>query len=109
MTRGRVLARYVEDSIPSQQPKSPDPPMGAPRLSGRAVMQRHVERSPDARMTADDLLEPEFDLRSDAVTQPTEAMWDAMRAARLGWASLGEDASVAYLEEAGAELSGKEA
>jgi threonine aldolase len=49
------------------------------------------------------------DLRSDAVTQPTDEMWDAMRHARLGWAPSGDDPSVSRLEQVAAELTGKEA
>lgn len=49
------------------------------------------------------------DLRSDAITQPTEEMWAAMRDARLGWALVGEDPSVNALEAMAAELTGKEA
>jgi threonine aldolase len=49
------------------------------------------------------------DLRSDAVTQPTDEMWDAMRRARLGWAPAGDDPSVSRLEQVAAELTGKEA
>jgi len=51
----------------------------------------------------------ELDLRSDAVTTPTEAMWDAMRSATLGWALVAEDESVLRLEALAAELCGKEA
>src|SRR5437899_2447984 len=36
-------------------------------------------------------------------------MWRAMRAARLGWATYGDDASVNELEEVGAELLRKDA
>ncbi|MGH8765475.1 MAG: threonine aldolase family protein [Burkholderiales bacterium] len=50
-----------------------------------------------------------IDLRSDAVTRPTDEMWDAMRAAPLGWAAVGEDKNVHALEEAVADLLGKEA
>ena len=50
-----------------------------------------------------------IDLRSDAVTQPTEAMWDAMRSARIGWAAAGEDEHVAELEHEVAALLGKDA
>ena len=50
-----------------------------------------------------------IDLRSDAVTRPTAAMWDAMRQAELGWAPAGEDASVNALEDYAVALSGKEA
>ncbi len=49
------------------------------------------------------------DLRSDFCATPTEEMWEAMRAAQLGWASAGEDESVALLERRGADLLGKEA
>ena len=50
-----------------------------------------------------------IDLRSDAVTRPTEAMWEAQRRANLGWACAGEDRSVNELQSLAAELSGKEA
>src|SRR5712691_963382 len=50
-----------------------------------------------------------IDLRSDICAAPTDAMWEAMRAARLGWATYGEDESVNELERRGAELLGKEA
>lgn len=48
-----------------------------------------------------------IDLRSDLCSLPTEEMWDAMRSAELGWATIGEDASVNDLCERGAELLGK--
>lgn len=50
-----------------------------------------------------------IDLRSDAITQPTQAMWEAMRSAQLGWAPSGEDKSVKELESLAAEVTGKEA
>ena len=50
-----------------------------------------------------------IDLRSDLCTVPTEEMWDAMRAAELGWATYGEDLSVNDLCERVAELLGKPA
>ncbi|HEY4349450.1 MAG TPA: beta-eliminating lyase-related protein [Gaiellaceae bacterium] len=50
-----------------------------------------------------------IDLRSDICAGPTDEMWAAMRNAELGWATLGEDASVNLLESRGAELLGKEA
>lgn len=50
-----------------------------------------------------------IDLRSDICAAPTDAMWEAMRAARLGWATYGEDENVNELERRGAELLGKEA
>jgi threonine aldolase len=50
-----------------------------------------------------------IDLRSDAITQPTPAMWDAMRNARLGWAFAKEDPTVNELETYVADLSEKEA
>lgn len=49
-----------------------------------------------------------IDLRSDVCVLPTRAMWEAMRSADLGWALLGEDASVNRLERLGARLLGKE-
>jgi threonine aldolase len=50
-----------------------------------------------------------IDLRSDVHTLPTDEMWDAMRTARLGWATYGEDPSVNELQERMAGLLGKEA
>jgi threonine aldolase len=50
-----------------------------------------------------------IDLRSDLLTVPTEEMWDAMRAAELGWATYDEDASVAELCRRVADLLGKPA
>ena len=50
-----------------------------------------------------------IDLRSDLLSVPTEAMWEAMRAAELGWASFGEDPSVNELCERVATLLGKAA
>jgi threonine aldolase len=48
-----------------------------------------------------------IDLRSDLCSIPTEEMWEAMRSAELGWATIGEDASVSALCERAAELLGK--
>jgi threonine aldolase len=50
-----------------------------------------------------------IDLRSDICSSPTDEMWDAMRSARLGWATYGEDQNVGELERRGAELLGKQA
>lgn len=50
-----------------------------------------------------------IDLRSDLCSVPTDEMWEAMRAAELGWPKLGEDASLNTLCERTAELLGKEA
>ena len=50
-----------------------------------------------------------IDLRSDTVTQPTDAMWEVMRAAPLGDDVLGDEPSVINLEEMVANLLGKEA
>jgi threonine aldolase len=49
------------------------------------------------------------DLRSDTVTRPSAAMWDAMRAAPLGDDVLGDEPTVIQLEERVAALLGKEA
>ena len=49
-----------------------------------------------------------IDLRSDAITTPTDSMWEAMRAADLGWASAGQDTLLVELEETVAKLAGKE-
>jgi threonine aldolase len=49
-----------------------------------------------------------IDLRSDTVTRPTEAMWDAMREASLGDDTLEGDATVRTLEQEAAALLGKE-
>jgi threonine aldolase len=50
-----------------------------------------------------------IDLRSDALAPPTDEMWEAMRAAPLGWATNAEDPSVNELQERVAGLLGKEA
>ena len=50
-----------------------------------------------------------IDLRSDLCSVPTSEMWEAMRSAELGWASVGEDDSVNELCERVAELLGKSA
>jgi threonine aldolase len=50
-----------------------------------------------------------IDLRSDLHASPTDEMWEAMRSAKLGWATFGEDPSVNELQERVAALLGKEA
>jgi threonine aldolase len=50
-----------------------------------------------------------IDLRSDLHATPTYEMWEAMRAAPLGWATYGEDPSVNELQARMAGLLGKEA
>ena len=50
-----------------------------------------------------------IDLRSDLCSVPTDEMWEAMREAELGWATVGEDASVNLLCERVAGLLGKPA
>ena len=50
-----------------------------------------------------------IDLRSDVHAPPTDEMWEAMRSAKLGWATVGEDPSVNQLQERMAALLGKEA
>ena len=50
-----------------------------------------------------------IDLRSDLCSVPTEEMWEAMRRAELGWATVGEDASVNELCSRVADLLGKPA
>ncbi|MEZ5230493.1 MAG: low-specificity L-threonine aldolase [Acidimicrobiales bacterium] len=49
------------------------------------------------------------DLRSDTVTQPTDAMWDAMRSSPLGDDVMGDDPTINELEAFAADLLGKEA
>ena len=49
------------------------------------------------------------DLRSDTVTRPVPAMWDAMRRAPLGDDVFGDDPTVRELQERAAALLGKEA
>ncbi|MBC02092.1 MAG: low specificity L-threonine aldolase [Phycisphaerae bacterium] len=51
----------------------------------------------------------DVDLRSDTVTQPTDAMWEAMRNAPLGDDVLGDEPSVIALENRIADMLGKEA
>lgn len=55
------------------------------------------------------MTEPTIDLRSDLHAYPTDEMWAAMRSAKLGWATYGEDPSVNELQERMADLLGKEA
>ncbi len=50
-----------------------------------------------------------IDLRSDTITQPTEAMRQAMAAAEVGDDVFGEDRTVVRLEELAAQRMGKEA
>lgn len=50
-----------------------------------------------------------IDLRSDAVTQPTDEMWRAMRAAPPHWSADGADPSILALEARGCAATGKEA
>lgn len=50
-----------------------------------------------------------IDLRSDLCSVPTDEMWDAMRAAELGWPRFGEDASLNALCDRAAGLLGKAA
>ena len=50
-----------------------------------------------------------IDLRSDTVTQPTNAMRKAMAEAEVGDHVLGEDPTMTRLEEMAAEMLGKEA
>lgn len=50
-----------------------------------------------------------IDLRSDLCSVPTDAMWEAMRAAELGWPKFGEDAALNALCERTAQLLGKDA
>ncbi len=50
-----------------------------------------------------------IDLRSDLCAVPTDAMWEAMRTAELGWPRFGEDDSLNRLCERGAALLGKPA
>jgi threonine aldolase len=52
---------------------------------------------------------PAIDLRADIIGKPTEAMWEAMRNAELGWYVNREDPTVNRLEERMAEMTGKEA
>lgn len=52
---------------------------------------------------------PLLDFRSDTVTQPTPAMYEALRQAPLGDDVLGHDPTVLELEEETAQLLGKEA
>ena len=50
-----------------------------------------------------------IDLRSDTVTKPTQAMWEAMAKAEVGDDVYGEDPTVNRLQEMAAERLGKEA
>ena len=64
------------------------------------VTARHVEREDRS---------VDIDLRSDTVTRPTPAMWEAMAHAEVGDDVLGEDPTVRRLESLAAEMVGKEA
>src|SRR5450432_2665662 len=70
-----------------------------------AIRRRAV---PD-RLAVDSRAMKIIDVRSDTVTQPTEAMRRAMASAEVGDDVLGDDPSVNALEELAAELLGKEA
>ncbi|MCL5104645.1 MAG: aminotransferase class I/II-fold pyridoxal phosphate-dependent enzyme [Armatimonadetes bacterium] len=50
-----------------------------------------------------------IDFKSDIINEPTDAMWDAMRAAKPDWIIDRQDPSVNRLEEMAARLMGKEA
>jgi len=50
-----------------------------------------------------------IDLRSDTVTEPTQAMWEAMNNAVIGDDVFGEDKTVMSLESLAADILGKEA
>ncbi|HCP15037.1 MAG TPA: threonine aldolase, partial [Peptococcaceae bacterium] len=50
-----------------------------------------------------------IDLRSDTVTQPTEAMRQAMVSAQVGDDVYGEDTEINALQELAAQIVGKEA
>jgi threonine aldolase len=52
--------------------------------------------------------DPAIDLRSDLHAEPTDEMWEAMRSAKLGWATVGEDPYVNELQERMAGLLGKQ-
>ena len=49
------------------------------------------------------------DTRGEFILPPTEAMWEAMRSAELGWPLWGEDSNVNRLQEMIAQMTGKEA
>jgi threonine aldolase len=50
-----------------------------------------------------------IDCRSDVITQPTKAMWDAMQSAEMGWGLQNEDPSINELQDYAANLAGMEA
>ena len=56
-----------------------------------------------------DRRKPDIDTRGEFLLKPTDAMWEAMRSADIGWPSWGEDPYVTQLQKMGAELTGKEA
>ena len=56
-----------------------------------------------------DRRKPAIDTRGEFLLPPTEPMWEAMRAAEIGWPLLGEDPHVSRLQELAAEMTGKEA
>ncbi len=67
------------------------------------------ENQPGAKTPAPDSRAEVIDLRSDTVTRPTPAMRRAMAEAEVGDDVYGEDPTVNRLQEACAELLGKEA
>lgn len=54
-------------------------------------------------------MEPPIDLRSDTMTRPTDRMREAMATAEVGNSALGEDPTVARLEDEAAAVLGKDA
>jgi threonine aldolase len=56
-----------------------------------------------------DRKKPDIDTRGEFLLKPTDAMWEAMRSADIGWPSWGEDPYVNRLQELAAQLTGKEA
>lgn len=61
------------------------------------------------RTEAASVVRYEVDLRAEVLSRPTEAMWEAMRGAEIGWYGLGQDMNVSKLEEHVAALTGKSA
>ena len=72
-------------------------------------LSRFFEHGKRCGATMRDINSNRIDLRSDTVTQPTDAMREAMARAEVGDDVLGDDPTVQQLESMVAELCGKEA
>ena len=103
--RLRRARRRLDEGEPDRvRPRGRARPRQRRRRRGRRRAHRRAARPAPAAPVS----EPAIDLRSDLHAAPTEEMWEAMRSAKLGWATFGEDPSVNELQERMAGLLGKE-